>query len=172
MPTGRETFCVRYTSVRRGSPVPVVSMTDSLSFSVWSSSVLILECRALCPGAYGASRRDDKGERARQPVYQWGSDAHPRWFHREFGDAARAVEYDRESLELWHASGVANVEMNALANLGLDYLALGQYTRALSYLAPTLERVEHGSCFWHPEMAVEDTSAHGTNRTVVAQKRI
>ena len=65
------------------------------------------------------------------------------WFHREFGDAARAVEYDRESLELGHASGVANVEINALANLGLDYLALGQYTRALSYLAPTLERVEH-----------------------------
>jgi tetratricopeptide (TPR) repeat protein len=65
------------------------------------------------------------------------------WFHREFGDAARAVEYDQESLELGRASGVPNVEISALINLGLDYLALGQYTRAFSYLEPTLKRVAH-----------------------------
>jgi tetratricopeptide (TPR) repeat protein len=65
------------------------------------------------------------------------------WFHREFGSVARAVEYDHESLELGRVSGVANVEINALINVGLDYLALGQYARAFSYLEPTLKRVAH-----------------------------
>jgi tetratricopeptide (TPR) repeat protein len=65
------------------------------------------------------------------------------WFHREFGDVARAVAYDQESLELGRMSGVANVEINALINLGLDYLALGQHAQAFSYLEPTLKRVAH-----------------------------
>lgn len=65
------------------------------------------------------------------------------WFHREFDDATRAVEYDQESVELGRASGVPNVEISALINLGLDYLALGQHAQAFSYLEPTLERVEH-----------------------------
>jgi tetratricopeptide (TPR) repeat protein len=64
------------------------------------------------------------------------------WFHRECGDAVRAVEYDQESVDLGRTAGVPNVEISALVNLGLDYLALGQHTRALSYLEPTLERVE------------------------------
>jgi tetratricopeptide (TPR) repeat protein len=33
-------------------------------------------------------------------------------------------------------------EISALINLGLDYLALGQYERAVSSLSPTLERVQ------------------------------
>ena len=33
------------------------------------------------------------------------------------------------------------MEISALINLGLDYLALGQHARALSYLEPTLDRV-------------------------------
>jgi tetratricopeptide (TPR) repeat protein len=65
------------------------------------------------------------------------------WFHREFGDVTRAVEYDQESLEHGRASGVSNVEISALINLGLDYLALGQHAQAFSYLEPTLARVEH-----------------------------
>jgi class 3 adenylate cyclase/tetratricopeptide (TPR) repeat protein len=65
------------------------------------------------------------------------------WFHRECGDAARAVEYDRESLELGRTSGVANVEISALINLGWDYLARGQHAQAFAYLNPTLTRVEH-----------------------------
>jgi tetratricopeptide (TPR) repeat protein len=35
-----------------------------------------------------------------------------------------------------------NVEISALINLGLDYLALGQYERASSSLTPTLDRVQ------------------------------
>jgi len=64
------------------------------------------------------------------------------WFCREFGSASRATELDHESMELGRASGVSNVEISALINLGLDYLALGQYARALASLQPTLERVQ------------------------------
>jgi tetratricopeptide (TPR) repeat protein len=65
------------------------------------------------------------------------------WFCREFGALSRAVELDHESLELGHAAGISNVEISASINLGLDYLALGQYERALVSLKPTLERVRH-----------------------------
>jgi tetratricopeptide (TPR) repeat protein len=64
------------------------------------------------------------------------------WFHREFDAVSRAVEYDQESIELGRASRISNVEVSALINLGLDYLALGQHDRALSYLEPTFERVQ------------------------------
>ena len=64
------------------------------------------------------------------------------WFHRELGDLARAVEYNHESIALGRTTGIANVECSALINLGFDYLALGQHARAVSYLAPTLDRVE------------------------------
>ena len=64
------------------------------------------------------------------------------WFRRECGDVSHAVEYDQESTELGRTHGFSNVEISALINLGLDYLALGQHDRALSYLASTLDRVE------------------------------
>jgi predicted ATPase len=64
------------------------------------------------------------------------------WFHSEFGDVSRAVEFDQESVELGRTYRISNVEISALINLGLDYGALGQHERALSYLEPTLERVQ------------------------------
>jgi tetratricopeptide (TPR) repeat protein len=63
------------------------------------------------------------------------------WFHRELGAASRAAELDHESIDLGRTHGIAIVEISALVNLGLDYLALGQHERALSYLEPTLDRV-------------------------------
>jgi class 3 adenylate cyclase/tetratricopeptide (TPR) repeat protein len=73
------------------------------------------------------------------------------WFHREFGDVSRAMEYDRESVELGRTVSIANAEISALVNLGLDYLALAQYARSQSSLTSTLERVQregHGSHRW------------------------
>jgi tetratricopeptide (TPR) repeat protein len=64
------------------------------------------------------------------------------WFAREFGAVSRAIELDHESMELGRVSRISNVEISALINLGLDYLALGQYERAVSSLSPTLERVQ------------------------------
>jgi lipopolysaccharide biosynthesis regulator YciM len=64
------------------------------------------------------------------------------WFSREFGAVSRAIELDHESMELGRASGISNVEISALINLGPDYLALGQYARASASLSPALERVQ------------------------------
>jgi tetratricopeptide (TPR) repeat protein len=64
------------------------------------------------------------------------------WFHSEFGDLSRAIDYDYESLELGRSSRISNVEISALINLGLDHIALGQYERARVYLEPTLDRVQ------------------------------
>jgi tetratricopeptide (TPR) repeat protein len=65
------------------------------------------------------------------------------WLHSEFGDVVSAVEYDQESKEVGRMFSIANVEISALINLGLDYFLLGEYERALSYLQPTLDRVQH-----------------------------
>ena len=73
------------------------------------------------------------------------------WLHSELGDVARALEYDHESMEIGRSHGIPNVEISALVNLGLNYLALDQLDRARSYLEPTLERVERealGSHRW------------------------
>jgi tetratricopeptide (TPR) repeat protein len=64
------------------------------------------------------------------------------WLHSEFGDAAHAMDYDQESAELGRAYGISNVEISAMINLGLDHFLLGQHKRALSYLDPTLDRVQ------------------------------
>lgn len=67
------------------------------------------------------------------------------WFHREFGMVSRAVEYDQESRELGRMADISNVEVSALINLGLDYLALEQYTQARSTLESTFARVQGGA---------------------------
>jgi Tetratricopeptide repeat len=66
---------------------------------------------------------------------------HLGWFYRELGAVSCAAELDHESTDLGRTHGIPNVEISALINLGLDYLALGQPVRALSYLEPTLDRV-------------------------------
>jgi tetratricopeptide (TPR) repeat protein len=73
------------------------------------------------------------------------------WLHSEFGDVARAMEYDQESAKLGRAHRIPLVEISALINLGLDHFMLGQHERALSYLGPTLDRVQReafGSHRW------------------------
>jgi tetratricopeptide (TPR) repeat protein len=63
------------------------------------------------------------------------------WFHRECGDAARAVAFDHESQELGGRYRIPHVEISALVNLGYDALALGQHDRAHAYFESTLDRV-------------------------------
>ena len=73
------------------------------------------------------------------------------YFHRELGDFSQALELDFESMEIGRRHRIDNVEISALINLGFDHFALGQHERALSYLKPTLERVEReafGSHRW------------------------
>ena len=109
----------------------------SLAFvclACWSAGHYAQALRALREGMTKATERENLFIRGRL-TNTLG------WFHSEFGNAARAVEYDHESTELGQASRISNVEVSALMNVGLDYLALGQYARAKSYLVPTLERV-------------------------------
>ena len=65
------------------------------------------------------------------------------WLHSEFGDVVSAIEYDQESKEVGRMFSISNVEISALINLGIDHFLLGQHKRALSYLQPTLDRVQH-----------------------------
>ncbi len=64
------------------------------------------------------------------------------WFHHEFCDFSTAIAYNRRSVDLGQASGIDNVEISALVNLGYNYLAMGQLALALDYLEQTLARVE------------------------------
>ena len=88
----------------------------------------------------------------RENIYFLGRLTNSRgWLHSELRDIQRALQYDQESADMGRTHGIPNVEISALINIGLDYLALGQYERALSYLEPTLERVERealGSHRW------------------------
>jgi tetratricopeptide (TPR) repeat protein len=82
---------------------------------------------------------------------------HLGWFLRELGAVSRAAELNHESTDLGRTHGIANVEVSALINLGWDYLALGQLPRALSYLAPTHDRVVReafGSHSWRWQMRI------------------
>jgi tetratricopeptide (TPR) repeat protein len=89
---------------------------------------------------------------ARQNIYflgrllnTWG------WLYSELGDSVHALDYDQESREIGRIHSLPNIEISALINIGLDYLAVGHQERAGSYLAPTLERVERealGSHRW------------------------
>ena len=77
------------------------------------------------------------------------------WFHHELGDFATAVTYNQRSVELGRASGIDNVEISALVNLGYDYLALGEPARALATFEPTFARVERegfGAHKWRWQM--------------------
>jgi tetratricopeptide (TPR) repeat protein len=64
------------------------------------------------------------------------------WFHHEFCDFSSAITYNQQSADLGRASGIDNVEISALVNLGYNYLALGQPANALTYFESTLARVE------------------------------
>src|SRR5690606_1878066 len=77
------------------------------------------------------------------------------WFHHEFCDFAKAVAYNQASVDLGRASGIDNLEISALINLGYDYLAQAQPHRALACLEPTLERVQRegfGAHKWRWQM--------------------
>jgi class 3 adenylate cyclase/tetratricopeptide (TPR) repeat protein len=64
------------------------------------------------------------------------------WLCQEFGDFARAREFDRESADLGNRIKNGNVEISALINLGFDDLNLGAPARALPLFAETLVRAE------------------------------
>ena len=142
-------------SVRIGREGVAVSAEIRDSFQeLFSLSVVCLSCWGAGDYAKAFHELRDGMKRAKELR---NSFAHGRlcntlgWFHRDLGDPYTAVEHHEEGLELARSAQVLNVEISALIDLGHDYLETGQLDRALSYLEPTLERVERegiGSHRW------------------------
>ena len=64
------------------------------------------------------------------------------WLHQEVGAFERAMEYDREGLDLGQRHKIPNVEISSQINVGNDYVALGQPQKALALLEDTHGRIE------------------------------
>src|SRR5438034_453065 len=64
------------------------------------------------------------------------------WLYQELGDFRRAHEHNRESVDMAARINNSNVEISAAINIGLDYLAFGEATRAVGHLEETLTRIE------------------------------
>ena len=78
------------------------------------------------------------------------------WFSREFGAVSRAIELEHESMELGRASRIANVEISALINLGLDYLALDQFETARGRRSSVTAGVQAGGTVAQPVADLPD----------------
>jgi tetratricopeptide (TPR) repeat protein len=66
------------------------------------------------------------------------------WFHEELGDATRAIELDRQGIELGRAAKLTNNEIYATINLAYDHLALGQAGEARRILEEAADRLRTG----------------------------
>jgi tetratricopeptide (TPR) repeat protein len=64
------------------------------------------------------------------------------WLYQELGDFERALDCDREAVEIGQRVQNSNVEVSSLINLAYDQLHLGQPGRALPLLQDTAARVE------------------------------
>jgi tetratricopeptide (TPR) repeat protein len=67
------------------------------------------------------------------------------WLYQELGDFRRALDCDREAIEIGQRVKNSNVEVSGLINLAYDHLQLGQPERALPLLEETAVRVEKHS---------------------------
>ena len=123
--------------------MPVTSMMAFMSCTVSRFCVSPAGVRATIPRRSRVTHEVMTKAHERHNMFFVEPHAESPWggSHRELGAVSRAVEFDHESTDLGRTHGIANVEISALINLGLDYLALGQHARALSYLEPTLDRV-------------------------------
>ena len=67
------------------------------------------------------------------------------WFHEELGDLGRAVELNREGIEMGRAAKISNAEIYATVNLADNHLALGEAGAARRILVDIAERLRTGS---------------------------
>jgi tetratricopeptide (TPR) repeat protein len=59
--------------------------------------------------------------------------------YRSLSEFKRAIEFDRQALEISRKIADLNVEANSLGNLGLAYYSLGQYQQAIEFHQQSLE---------------------------------
>jgi class 3 adenylate cyclase/tetratricopeptide (TPR) repeat protein len=65
-------------------------------------------------------------------------------FHHELGDLQRAIDLNREGIELGRAAKIPNTEIYSTINLARDHLALGNAGQAGQILRETAERLRSG----------------------------
>jgi tetratricopeptide (TPR) repeat protein len=66
------------------------------------------------------------------------------WFHEELGDVGRAIELNREGIELSREAKITNCEIYAIVNLAGDHLALAEAGAARTVLEGAAERLRTG----------------------------
>ncbi len=66
------------------------------------------------------------------------------WFYEELGDPRRAIELNREGMELGRAAKITNCEIYATINLGDDHLRLREVDAARRILLDAAERLRTG----------------------------
>jgi class 3 adenylate cyclase/tetratricopeptide (TPR) repeat protein len=66
------------------------------------------------------------------------------WFHQELGDVARAIELNREGIEVSREAKITNCEIYAIVNLAGDRLALREAGAAREILEDAAERLRTG----------------------------
>jgi class 3 adenylate cyclase/tetratricopeptide (TPR) repeat protein len=78
------------------------------------------------------------------------------WLHQEFADFQRALELDREALELGRHHKIGNVEVSSQINIAADVVRRGEPGQALAMLEGMVEQVEKGlgSHRWRWDMRV------------------
>jgi len=128
----------------RRAAAAAIEVHDGL-FEMFSASFACLAHIALGEYAEGLAMIHDTLRKARErnnAFFQGRLTNSLGWFYQELGDFRRAHELNRESLDLGRRINNPNVEISAAINIGLDYLAFGEATRAVSHLEETLTRVE------------------------------
>jgi tetratricopeptide (TPR) repeat protein len=79
------------------------------------------------------------------------------WLHHQLGDVRRAIELNRESLDISRAAKIANPEIYSTINIAADHLALREMGNARDILTEAAERLRVGhfdSHRWKWEMRV------------------
>ena len=147
-------------------------MTALMNSSTSRVSALPVGVADRCPTRSRWSRGAHEGTRAREHLYYRSSNEHPGVVSpRVWGCLPCRSSMIKSSVELGRTSRIANVEISAVINMGLDFLALGQPARAFSALAPTLGRVQR-EVFGAHRWRWTDETPHGTCRVVLYHRRL
>ncbi len=69
------------------------------------------------------------------------------WIYRELQDFQRALEYDRQGLDVGRQHNVLEAEANSLINLGIDYTNTGESDKTISAFREVKSIFERDSWF-------------------------
>ena len=91
---------------------------------------------------------DDVGQKSRERENKYGiaRALNTRgWLHRQMGDMRRAIELDREALDLSRSAKILNPEIYSILNIADDHLGLDEIGTARTILFEAADRLRKGS---------------------------